>query len=192
VTERLDLGKCGRHPVSKGGFGDVHQGVLVGGEKVAIKSARLYFQQDEAGRKALRVSGFLQCFVIDLIDTRNNQDVAHELYVWSSLKHANIVELIGLARFQDQLSMVSPWMENGPLPGYISRHPEVDRIQLVSNCSKNIYALIHKCVYTVLPNICWVGIPAREGNSTFHLVHQTMFCVSIYVAESRYMGMLRV
>jgi serine/threonine protein kinase len=132
VTERLDLEKCGRHPVSKGGFGDVYQGVLVGGEKVAIKSARLYIQHDEAGRKALKVGNSPPRFLIPLI-MRNNQDVAHELYVWSSLKHTNIVELIGLARFQDQLSMVSPWMENGSLPGYISRHPEADRIQLVSS-----------------------------------------------------------
>jgi serine/threonine protein kinase len=61
-----------------------------------------------------------------------DQRAAHELYVWSLLKHTNIVELVGLADFKDQMSMVSPWMENGSLPEYIIRHPGVDRIQLVS------------------------------------------------------------
>lgn len=64
-----------------------------------------------------------------------NQDAARELYSWSSLKHTNIVELIGLAQFRGQLAMVSPWMENGPLPEYIARHPDVDRYQLVSTAS---------------------------------------------------------
>jgi hypothetical protein len=32
-----------------------------------------------------------------------NQRAARELYTWSSLKNINIVELVGLAQFQDMM-----------------------------------------------------------------------------------------
>jgi serine/threonine protein kinase len=57
--------------------------------------------------------------------------MAHELYVWSTLEHTNILELAGLAIFQDQFSIVSPWMDNGTLLDYISQNPGADRYELV-------------------------------------------------------------
>jgi serine/threonine protein kinase len=129
VTCRLNLEKCGGHPIAGGGFGDVYEGMLIGDKKVAIKCARLYLRNGNDGFKVLKV-----CTVLNSLVAPHRlwyQRAAHELYTWSSLKHENIVELVGLAQFQGQISMVSPWMENGPLPEYISRHPEVDRISLV-------------------------------------------------------------
>ncbi|KAG8784728.1 hypothetical protein FRC12_018340 [Ceratobasidium sp. 428] len=114
ITSYLDLGKCGRSPISGGGFGDIYSGVLIGGERVAIKCARLYIQQDDAnGHKVLK-------------------HAARELDIWSRLQHRNILELLGLAQFRDQMAMISPWMDQGTLLQYLGRNPAADRYQLVS------------------------------------------------------------
>jgi hypothetical protein len=130
VTDRLDLERCGRRPIAGGGFGDIYQGMLAGDEKVAIKCARLYLRHGDDGQKILKVGDILSWQLVSLT-TCGDQRAARELHTWSSLKHVNIVELVGLAQFRDQISMVSPWMEHGALPEYISRYPEVDRCQLV-------------------------------------------------------------
>jgi hypothetical protein len=58
---------------------------------------------------------------------------ARELYNWSKAKHVNILELLGVAIFRDQLAMVSPWMENGTLSSYVSRNPGANRWELVGS-----------------------------------------------------------
>ncbi|KAG8768159.1 hypothetical protein FRC12_005740 [Ceratobasidium sp. 428] len=124
VTDRLDLSQCSARPVAGGGFGDIYQGVLIGGEKVAIKCPRLYLKDDEQGKKVLK-------------------SVAREIYAWSKLKHPNVLELIGLSTFREQISIVSSWMENGTLPGYISKHPDVDRFELCTQVSAGL-AYLHR------------------------------------------------
>ncbi|KAG8691254.1 hypothetical protein FRC08_010221, partial [Ceratobasidium sp. 394] len=111
VTDKLDLGQCGTHPIAGGGFGDIYQGVLVGGTKVAIKCPKLFLRNNNQGNKILKAT-------------------AREIYAWSKLRHPNILELIGFSTFRGQISIVSSWMENGPLPEYVSKHTEADRFQL--------------------------------------------------------------
>ncbi|KAG8784725.1 hypothetical protein FRC12_018337 [Ceratobasidium sp. 428] len=120
ITGELDLDRCGRSPISGGGFGDVYKGTLKGGEKIAIKCARLYLQQDDvSGYKVLKRA-------------------ARELHTWSRLDHENILSLLGLAQFRDQMAMVSPWMDNGTLLYYISRYPAADRYQLCIDISDGV------------------------------------------------------
>jgi hypothetical protein len=59
------------------------------------------------------------------------QAVASELHAWSKCKHENVVELIGLAKFQGQLAMISPWMKNRALPQYLVQNPDANRYDLV-------------------------------------------------------------
>ncbi|KAG9100252.1 hypothetical protein FRC06_004356 [Ceratobasidium sp. 370] len=105
VTSRLDLGQCGAHPIAGGGFGDIYLGTLVGGAKVAIKCPRVFLKNNEQGNKILK-------------------NIAREIYASSKLKHPNVLELIGLSTFRGQISIVSPWMENGTLLEYVTKHPE--------------------------------------------------------------------
>ncbi|KAG9100250.1 hypothetical protein FRC06_004354 [Ceratobasidium sp. 370] len=138
VTEKLDLGRCGEHPIRGGGFGDIYQGVLIGGAKVAIKCPRLFLQNDEPGGKILK-------------------DIAQEIYVWSKLRHPNILELIGLSTFHGQISIVSLWMENGTLTEYISKNQEADRFQLCTQVSAGL-AYLHgseviRVLYYVKANV---------------------------------------
>ncbi|KAG9082428.1 hypothetical protein FS749_006848 [Ceratobasidium sp. UAMH 11750] len=125
ITHELDLGQSGRAPISGGGFGDIYKGVLNGGRGVAIKCARLYLRQDdEKGHKVLK-------------------HAARELYIWSRLKHDNVLPLLGLAQYRDQMAMISPWMDNGTLLEYIERNPTVDRCQLFIEISEGM-AYLHK------------------------------------------------
>jgi hypothetical protein len=59
VTGRLDLERCGRHPIAGGGFGDIYEGMLIGDERVAIKCARLYLRNGSDGCKVLKVCAVL-------------------------------------------------------------------------------------------------------------------------------------
>ncbi|KAG8725324.1 hypothetical protein FRC09_002206 [Ceratobasidium sp. 395] len=67
---------------------------------------------------------------------------AREIYTWSKLKHPNVLELSGLAIFRDQISIVSPWMENGTLPEYITKNPTIDRPKLCAQISTGL-AYLH-------------------------------------------------
>ncbi|KAG9104513.1 hypothetical protein FRC07_009788 [Ceratobasidium sp. 392] len=124
VTDKLDLSQCATHPIAGGGFGDIYQGVLVGGMKVAIKCPRLFLRNDEQGNKILK-------------------NIAREIYAWSKLKHPNVLELVGLSTFRGQISIVSSWMENGTLPDYVTKHPEADRFELCAQVASGL-AYLHK------------------------------------------------
>ncbi|KAG8702334.1 hypothetical protein FRC08_003548 [Ceratobasidium sp. 394] len=122
ITGELHLDQCGKAPVFGGGFGDIYKGVLRGGQRVAIKCARLFPQQDEKeGRKVLKRT-------------------ARELYSWSRFQHENVLQLFGLAQFREQVAMVSPWMDNEALPAYITRNPSADRYRLsIGICEGVVY-----------------------------------------------------
>ncbi|KAH7333012.1 hypothetical protein B0J17DRAFT_558654, partial [Rhizoctonia solani] len=53
-----------------------------------------------------------------------------ELYVWSKFNHPNILELLGVARYEGRVAMVSPWMKHGNLSWYICQYPGADRYRL--------------------------------------------------------------
>ncbi|KAG8790204.1 hypothetical protein FRC12_012535 [Ceratobasidium sp. 428] len=127
ITDQLDLNKCQhKFPFARGGFGDIYQGTLKGGDKlVAIKCAKVYLEEgDKGGRKALK-------------------RVARELYYWSRFEHKNVLGLLGLAQFQDQLAMISPWMDKGTLLQYIKQNPTADRYQLCVDISVGV-AYLHQ------------------------------------------------
>ncbi|CAE6491894.1 unnamed protein product [Rhizoctonia solani] len=115
ITSQLDLSKFSRAAVSTGGFGDVYHGALQDGTRIAIKCLRLLVGvDDESGKKQLKRA-------------------ARELYVWSKCKHPNVLDLFGVARYNDRVAMVSPWMENGNLTWYLSRYPDADRYNLCAD-----------------------------------------------------------
>jgi hypothetical protein len=132
ITERLDIPSCSSFPLSRGGFGDVYRGSLHDGTQVAIKTMRFEVNSADDSRKALKVSIFISAVFVTL---RGVQHAARELHTWSKCQHPNVVPLLGLAEFRDEVGMVSLWMDNGSLPSYLSRNPDVDRCQLVCGCS---------------------------------------------------------
>ncbi|KAG8712646.1 hypothetical protein FRC09_019620 [Ceratobasidium sp. 395] len=58
------------------------------------------------------------------------KDAARELYTWSKCAHPNVLRLLGVVEFRDQIGMVAEWMENGSLPLYIKLRPSTNRCRL--------------------------------------------------------------
>ncbi|KAG9074474.1 hypothetical protein FS749_013963, partial [Ceratobasidium sp. UAMH 11750] len=110
LTFQLDLPRDPEAALSGGRFGDVWCGNLHDGTRVAIKCLRLH--------------------TVDEVNSKVVKHAARELYFWSKLKHHNVLELLGFAIFQEQLAMISPWMENGTLNDYIRKHSGLDRWSL--------------------------------------------------------------
>jgi hypothetical protein len=51
--------------------------------------------------------------------------------MWKSITHPNIVPFLGVSGAPAPLSMVSEWMPNGNVRGYVAENPDVSRLQLV-------------------------------------------------------------
>ncbi|KAF8596589.1 kinase-like protein, partial [Ceratobasidium sp. AG-I] len=64
-----------------------------------------------------------------------------ELHTWSKCQNPNVIQLLGLVEFHDQIGMVSNWVENGTLPMYLRKHPEVDRCQMSTGICKGLVYL---------------------------------------------------
>jgi serine/threonine protein kinase len=49
------------------------------------------------------------------------QEFCHEILLWSTLHHKNILPLLGVVLLpeQDMIGAVSPWMENASLSSYL-------------------------------------------------------------------------
>ncbi|KAG9092573.1 hypothetical protein FS749_015608 [Ceratobasidium sp. UAMH 11750] len=123
VTSDLDLAQCHDKPSFGGGFSDIYQGQLRDGTRVAIKCLRLFS-----------------------ISTGHNLKVhkhaARELYAWSKFHHENVLDLFGLALFQNQIAMVSPWMEHGSLVTYVAHNPDINIHALCAQVAEGL-AYVH-------------------------------------------------
>ena len=51
--------------------------------------------------------------------------------MWRSLRHPNILPLIGVTTLGTRFAMVSEWMEHGNINEFTKVHPEVDPLGLV-------------------------------------------------------------
>ncbi|CAE6461662.1 unnamed protein product [Rhizoctonia solani] len=69
---------------------------------------------------------------------------ARELSCWTSYKHEHILPLFGFAIVGEDLAMVSPWMQNGCITEYVTRHPSCDRLSLCTQLTRAI-AYLHEC-----------------------------------------------
>ncbi|KAJ1306306.1 hypothetical protein OPQ81_011005 [Rhizoctonia solani] len=122
VTKELDKSKCSEYPERIGGFGEVYRGVLRDGTKVSIKILKIIGSTGEEKKLV--------------------KHAAHELYIWSKCKHPNILELIGMAQFRNQITMVSPWMENGNLQNFLTQSTELNRHEMCVQIADSI-AYLH-------------------------------------------------
>ncbi|KAG8792912.1 hypothetical protein FRC12_004498 [Ceratobasidium sp. 428] len=122
LTRELDFNSIARLPDCRGGFGDVYRAKLRNGSEVAIKCLRVYVNTKE-GRQVQKMA-------------------SHEMYAWSKAGDPNVLTLLGVARFQDQLAMISPWMSNGDIMAYLAKHPEANRCELCAQIAKGL-AYLH-------------------------------------------------
>ena len=55
-----------------------------------------------------------------------------EVVMWKRLQHPNIVPFLGVPATIPPFEIVCGWMENGTITEYVRKHPDVDRVSLVS------------------------------------------------------------
>lgn len=55
-----------------------------------------------------------------------------EVVVWRRLSHINVLPFLGVSTTVFKLAMVSEWMSNGTITDYVEKHPEANRLRLVS------------------------------------------------------------
>ena len=118
-------------PVAHGGFGDVWEGIS-SGERVAIKALRIY-KDDDVQRVRKVIDQHL--FYPPLASQANfyHKVFCKEVAIWKRVSHPNIVPFLGVSEAPAPLSMVSEWMPNGNVRGYVAKNPDVSRLQLVSS-----------------------------------------------------------
>ncbi|OCB88527.1 kinase-like protein [Sanghuangporus baumii] len=98
--------------VSGGGYGDVFKGHITLSDqtkvKVAIKRLRFYMRED----------------ILSLFEK--------EIYVWSKLRHKNILPLIGYAfsNGHGYPLLVSEWMDNGSAWTYVQQKPDCNLLHI--------------------------------------------------------------
>ncbi|KAG9125982.1 hypothetical protein FRC07_005362 [Ceratobasidium sp. 392] len=124
LTSALDHSSLSVQPVSHGGYGSVYREKLSSGTQVAIKALRVPFGNDDEPDKLPKRA-------------------ARELYIWSKCQHVNVLPLLGLVLLQGQIRMVSLWMENGSLPDYLNKHPELDRCDMSAQICDGVMYLHH-------------------------------------------------
>ncbi|KAG8736323.1 hypothetical protein FRC10_009464 [Ceratobasidium sp. 414] len=123
------------HPTVYGGFGFVYNEKLRDRRRVAIKALRVSLNADDEADKLPKVIQHTLSKCETLI---SSQRAAQELYTWSKCTHPNVLPLLGLAKFQDQIRMVSLWMENRNLPSYLDKHPELSRCDMSIRVCKGL------------------------------------------------------
>ncbi|KAF9496004.1 hypothetical protein BDN71DRAFT_1446698 [Pleurotus eryngii] len=94
--------------VAMGTFNDIFMGTWLDKEKVALRLPRSVGNTHNIIRRFQR-----------------------EVEIWRRLRHPNIVHFLGIAYIEDQLMMVSRWMDNGTSTEYIDKYPNVNRLQLL-------------------------------------------------------------
>jgi hypothetical protein len=64
---------------------------------------------------------------------------------WKTLRHPNILSLIGVTMSDTQFAMVSDWMVSGNITDFVKAHPDVNRLALVG------FSLIAHTAFTSSP-----------------------------------------
>jgi len=60
--------------------------------------------------------------------------------MWKNLSHQNVVPLLGVTA--DPVQLISGWMPDVDLTGYITDHPDADRLNLVGVSSTMLCDLL--------------------------------------------------
>ncbi|KAG9046558.1 hypothetical protein FS837_004180, partial [Tulasnella sp. UAMH 9824] len=104
-------------PMFTGGFSDVSQAKL-GDHVVAVKALRVTYMEGGESRIWKRL--------------------AREIYIWATLDHPNILNLLGFAFEDGKPCLISPWCENGTLQEYLQKFPDANRRRLVREVAEGL------------------------------------------------------
>ncbi|KEP50000.1 tyrosine kinase catalytic domain protein [Rhizoctonia solani 123E] len=133
LTPQLDNSGFSEWPIARGGFGEIWKGALTRGRPIAVKRLTMYSAAGDEGVKKIR------------------KRTTRELAIWSRLKHANILPLMGTCLFRGSMGLVSEWQDNGNATEWVRANPGVDRLELV-------------CLTVVIENLKLMDRYILQGN----------------------------
>ncbi|KAG7095933.1 hypothetical protein E1B28_006617 [Marasmius oreades] len=117
--------KMGDYPIAAGGFGDVWKGVIGNStEPVCLKIVKIYQKSDVE---------------------KLSREYIREAIVWRQMKHPNLLPFFGIYYLEQnqQLCLISPWMEKGNLIQYLKSTPrkDVEHYTLVHDVTAGLHYL---------------------------------------------------
>ena len=112
----------------RGGFSDVWKGKHCGRD-VAVKVIRTYSNDDlqRVIGVSYRSCSRSACLCTDVAWKR----FCKEVVTWKTLRHRNVLPLVGVMMSKTQFATVSDWMVNGNIHDFVKAHPDVNRLELV-------------------------------------------------------------
>ncbi|KAF9649125.1 kinase-like protein, partial [Thelephora ganbajun] len=111
-----DLLEIDSDPFALGGFDDVYRGTL-NDSWVCIRRVRAY--TEDASKKAIK-------------------RFCKEVVTWKTLRHPNVLPLMGVTMTEKRFVMMSEWMENGNINTFIKTHDDVNRLELLGDVTTGL------------------------------------------------------
>ncbi|KAG9018101.1 hypothetical protein FRB90_012290 [Tulasnella sp. 427] len=126
--------------IASGGFGNVRKATLCRFTQLDAGASRYNTPAVAVAVKALQAHGDID---VDRLERR----FIREAYIWSQLKHDNILEFLGFhfshSEGEVDALLVCPWFEHGQSISYIKRHslPTVGRLRLILDAAEGLHYL---------------------------------------------------
>jgi hypothetical protein len=55
---------------------------------------------------------------------------------WKTLRHPNVLPLVGVTMSEGRFAMISDWMAYGNINDFVKAHPDANRLDLVGSSSE--------------------------------------------------------
>ncbi|KAJ7903169.1 kinase-like domain-containing protein [Mycena leptocephala] len=113
------LKRQSRNAVAGGGYADIWKGTI---------------ENETVCLKVLRV------FLSDLDRPKLFKSFTNEVLIWRQLRHPNILPLLGINmnEFYPSFSLISPWLAQGDILGFLQTNPNHDRIRSIVEVSEGL------------------------------------------------------
>lgn len=129
-----------RDALYRGGYADVWKGDHCGRD-VAVKVLRKYSNSDP--KKIIGVGCWLCSLSASRCADNPVQRFCKEVVTWKTLRHPNVLPLIGVTMTETRFAMISEWMASGNINKFVEAHPHVDRLELVGSPPKVSLSSFH-------------------------------------------------
>lgn len=131
--------------VASGGYGCVRRAILLPQISKTDDNPEAHGRTAITSETAVAVKSLQAHGDIDL--ERFEKRFIREAYIWSQLKHTNILEFLGFhflhSEGEVEALLVCPWFDNGQSIGYIKRHrpSPMQRLRLILDAAEGLYYL---------------------------------------------------
>jgi serine/threonine protein kinase len=139
------------------------------GRKVAVKVLRVYSTSDLDKITSVGDPRFSKSPYRRADDVVVAQRFCKEAVTWRSLRHPNVLPLLGVTMSGKVFAMVSEWMINGNINEFVKAHGDANRFELVGFCPHRWPQgpSLMKSLLTARRCCLGIAIYARRGDDTW-------------------------